>query len=101
MYQRYERARKARKGIGVAEVADGRCTICNIGLRPQFYQDVKKGDSVLSCENCQRILYIPDDLPPEMAVNKRKERKDPTSKDSSDAAAESQPNQPQEAERIQ
>ena len=57
MYQRYERARKARKGIGVAEVVDGRCTVCNIGLRPQFYQDLKKGDSVLSCENCQRILY--------------------------------------------
>jgi uncharacterized protein len=57
MYQRYERARKARKGIGVAEAVDGRCTICNIGLRLQFYQDVKKGDSILSCENCQRILY--------------------------------------------
>ena len=57
MYQRYERARKARKGIGVAEAVDGRCTICNILLRLQFYQDVKKGDSILSCENCQRILY--------------------------------------------
>ena len=41
----------------MAEVVDGRCTVCNIGLRPQFYQDLKKGDSILSCENCQRILY--------------------------------------------
>jgi hypothetical protein len=26
-------------------------------MRLQFYQDLKKGDQVLSCECCQRILY--------------------------------------------
>jgi predicted nucleic acid-binding Zn-ribbon protein len=56
-YQRYERARKARRGIGVAEVVDNRCTACNMSLRPQFFQDLKKGDSIMSCESCQRILY--------------------------------------------
>ena len=56
-YQRYERARKARRGIGVVEAVDGRCTGCNLAMRLQFYQDVKKGDQVLSCECCQRILY--------------------------------------------
>jgi hypothetical protein len=56
-YQRYERARKARKGIGVAEAVEGRCTGCNLSMRLQFYQDLKKGDQVLSCECCQRILY--------------------------------------------
>jgi len=56
-YQRYERVRKGRKGIGVAEAADGRCTACNMTLRLQFYQDLKKGDQILACESCQRILY--------------------------------------------
>jgi hypothetical protein len=55
--QRYERARKARRGIGVAEVVDGRCTQCNIGLRLQFFQELKHGDQILVCESCQRILY--------------------------------------------
>ena len=55
--QRYERARKARRGIGIAEVVDGRCTACNIVLRLQYFQDLKKGDQILSCESCQRILY--------------------------------------------
>ncbi len=54
---RYERARKARKGIGVAEVLEGRCTACNMALRLQYFQDLKKDDQVLSCESCQRLLY--------------------------------------------
>ena len=57
IYQRYERARKARKGLGVAEAADGRCSACNMAMRPQFFQDLKKGDQIMTCESCQRILY--------------------------------------------
>jgi len=55
--QRYERARKARRGIGVAEVVDGRCTQCNIALRLQFFQELKRGDEIMACESCQRLLY--------------------------------------------
>jgi len=56
-YQNYERVRRGRKGIAVAEVIDGRCTACHIALRPQFFQDLKRGEKILSCESCQRILY--------------------------------------------
>jgi len=70
-------------------------------LVADIYNKLHTRDDLVYCPNCQRILYIPDDLPPEMAVNKRKERKEPTAKDSSDAGTESQPNQPQEAEPIQ
>jgi predicted nucleic acid-binding Zn-ribbon protein len=58
VYQRYERARKNRKGIGIAEAIDGRCSVCNMAIRPQFFQDLRKGDQVMSCESCQRILYF-------------------------------------------
>jgi predicted nucleic acid-binding Zn-ribbon protein len=54
---RYERARKARKGIGVAEVIEGRCSACNLALRLQLFQELKRGDQIMACENCQRILY--------------------------------------------
>lgn len=56
-YQRYERARKARKGIAVAEVVGGRCSVCNISLRLQYFQDLKKSEEIMVCESCQRILY--------------------------------------------
>jgi hypothetical protein len=56
-YQRYERSRKLRKGIAVAEVVGGRCSVCNILLRLQFFQDLKKAEDIMVCESCQRILY--------------------------------------------
>jgi uncharacterized protein len=57
VYQRYERVRKMRRGIGVAEALDGRCAACNMAMRLQFFQDLKKGDQVMACESCQRILF--------------------------------------------
>jgi predicted nucleic acid-binding Zn-ribbon protein len=57
LYQRYERVRVSRKGRAIAEVVDGRCTACQIALRLQYFQDLKRGDSILACESCQRILY--------------------------------------------
>jgi hypothetical protein len=57
IYQRYEKVRKARRGIAVAEAVDGRCSVCNMGLRPQFFQELKRGDQVMSCESCLRMLY--------------------------------------------
>ena len=57
LYQKYQRTRKARRGVGVAEAIDGRCSACNMAMRLQFYQDLRKGDQILACESCQRILY--------------------------------------------
>jgi len=56
-YRTYERVRKGRRGVAVAEVIDGRCKACNIMLRLQYYQDLRKGDQILLCESCQRILF--------------------------------------------
>jgi len=56
-YKNYERVRKGRRGVAVAEALDGRCTACNMAMRLQFFQDLKKGDQIMSCESCQRILY--------------------------------------------
>jgi hypothetical protein len=52
----YERLLKARRGIAVAEVVDGRCTVCHIGVRPQLMQELRRGDEVKNCESCGRIL---------------------------------------------
>lgn len=54
---RYEKSRRTRRGIAVAEALEGRCTACNMAMRLQFFQDLKRGDQVMTCESCQRILY--------------------------------------------
>ena len=30
---------------------------CHMSLRPQFFQDLKRGEQVMHCESCNRILY--------------------------------------------
>ena len=50
-------ARK-RNGIAVAEARDGVCTICHVRLRPQVFNSVRRNDSILQCDHCNRILYF-------------------------------------------
>lgn len=54
--QLYERARKAR-GTAVVEVVDGTCAGCHVKLRPQYFNEVRSSEALLTCENCGRILY--------------------------------------------
>jgi hypothetical protein len=54
----YERIRRGRAGVAIAEAVNGRCSKCNMTLRPQFLQELKRGDSIMLCESCKRILYI-------------------------------------------
>jgi predicted nucleic acid-binding Zn-ribbon protein len=70
VYSEYERIRKGRMGVAIAEAVDGRCSKCHITLRPQFLQELKKGDAIMVCESCKRMLYYNppqsfDDLVPE------------------------------------
>jgi hypothetical protein len=57
VYREYERLRRTRKGIAVAEAIDGRCSLCNMSLRLQFYQELRRLDQVMYCETCGRILF--------------------------------------------
>ncbi len=55
-YAEYERIRKKTKNAPIADATDGRCDACQIALRPQFFQDLRRGDRVMFCESCGRIL---------------------------------------------
>jgi predicted nucleic acid-binding Zn-ribbon protein len=56
LYTEYERVRKKTKNTPVADATDGRCSACQIALRPQFFQDLRRQDKVMFCESCSRIL---------------------------------------------
>ncbi len=53
----YDRVRRGRGGMAVVEAKDGVCTGCHVRMRPQMYNDVRHGDSIIYCESCARILY--------------------------------------------
>jgi len=65
----YERIRTHRTGAAVAEVRNGLCTACNVLLRPQAYNEVRRNDAVLTCENCGRILYYIEPTTEEQAAS--------------------------------
>src|SRR5258708_5704485 len=53
----YDRIRKKWNGVVIAEAVNGRCSACQIVLRPQYVQDLKKGEQMMFCESCGRFLY--------------------------------------------
>jgi len=48
---------RIRDGIAVAEARNGACTACYMALRPQVMADIRRGQEVITCDNCNRILY--------------------------------------------
>src|SRR5262249_11215718 len=53
-------AQRSRDGLAVGEVVGGACSACYMSLRPQVQVEVRKGDEIITCENCARILYVPN-----------------------------------------
>jgi len=55
MYKRI--ASRIRDGVAMAEARNGACMACYMSLRPQIMADVRRGEEVITCDNCNRILY--------------------------------------------
>ena len=74
----YDRVFKFR-GSGISEVRDQKCLACQVMLRPQTYNEVRAGASLVVCDSCQRILYVvPEhDTPAERPSVMRKRRTRP------------------------
>ena len=48
------------------------CTACNMSLVADVYNKLHSRDDLVFCPSCRRMLYIPEDLPPETAINSNK-----------------------------
>jgi predicted nucleic acid-binding Zn-ribbon protein len=58
LFASYDRMSRLGKGQALAEVrANGICAACRVRVRPKIFSDVRKGDQLVTCENCGRILY--------------------------------------------
>ena len=59
-FRKYTHIAAQRNGLAVAAVRGGTCQGCFIGVRPKLIQDLHYGEEVVTCEGCQRILYLDD-----------------------------------------
>ncbi|MEK6322302.1 MAG: C4-type zinc ribbon domain-containing protein [Acidobacteriota bacterium] len=62
LFSTYERMSRLGRGQALAEVrSNGICAACRVRVRPKIFSDVRKGDQLIICENCGRILYYRDE----------------------------------------
>ena len=57
---RYEKIKKRNKGVGVISVWKAVCNGCHMNIPPQLYNELQKSNELLSCPNCNRIMYFQD-----------------------------------------
>jgi predicted nucleic acid-binding Zn-ribbon protein len=53
----YTRIYEARGGLAVVPVRNRSCSGCFVTLTPQAYEEAVRNDRILTCPNCNRILY--------------------------------------------
>ena len=48
----------AKRGTAMAEVIGGSCSACHVAVRPQRLNDLLNDAELVSCDSCNRILYV-------------------------------------------
>ncbi len=57
---RFLRLLESKRGVAVAAVVEDSCSLCHFALRPHLQQRVRRGEEIISCEHCRRILFLPE-----------------------------------------
>ena len=61
IFAQYERILLNREGLAIVSVKDNSCGGCNMFVPPQVINLIKMYDRIITCEICNRILYIKDE----------------------------------------
>jgi predicted nucleic acid-binding Zn-ribbon protein len=57
VFMRYEFIRSRLEHPVIVAVKDGVCSGCNIAVPPQAFIELQRGRQILSCPNCQRLIF--------------------------------------------
>lgn len=57
LLERFKRISKMNRGSAVAEAQDQVCLGCFMNIPPQLYIEVQRGNQLIFCPQCSRILY--------------------------------------------
>ncbi len=59
--KKYQFLRKRRAGKAISAVIAGVCQACHMGLPPQKFNELLKGDVLMTCPYCNRMIYWGED----------------------------------------
>lgn len=57
LLKKYDRIKRQRNGLALVGAMSGSCHGCHMNLPPQVVNEVRKNTGIVSCPNCQRILF--------------------------------------------
>ncbi len=60
--RQYDTIRTRRDGVAVVAVLDEHCLGCHMGIPPQLYNIVLRGERIETCPHCHRIVYYKQSL---------------------------------------
>jgi len=69
---KYDFIRSRRPGLAVVAAKDAHCEGCYMAVPPQLYIEIQRGESLITCPSCQRILYFYEDAIDEDGVEEIK-----------------------------
>ena len=61
LLKRYNELKKHKAGIAVSSAVKGVCQACHLGIPPQKFNELIRGDGIMTCPNCTRIIYWGED----------------------------------------
>lgn len=64
LFRRYTRILNHVRGRAIVPIIDRNCQGCHTVLPPQVLVDVRRLSELISCENCSRLLFFPEEAPP-------------------------------------
>lgn len=61
LLKKYRLLLERKNGQAVSAVIRGVCQTCHLGLPPQRFNELLKGDSLITCPHCNRLVYWGED----------------------------------------
>lgn len=57
LLKKYDFLKERKNGLAVSPVVSGVCLTCHMGIPPQKYNELIRGNALITCPNCNRIIY--------------------------------------------
>lgn len=70
LLREYLYLRDHKAGQAISPVLGGVCQICHMNIPPQAFNELIRGDSLMTCNNCNRIIYWAEDEHFQKALNR-------------------------------
>jgi len=59
--RRYLFLHERKNGLAISAVVTGVCQTCHLGIPPQKFNELIRGNALMTCPHCNRIMYWGDD----------------------------------------